>query len=319
MKSKSWVISALLASFLVALHLSGFAQTKDQPVPPPTGLQIPDGTVIQAKLRKELDANKVKVGDTLELEVMEDVRGQAPTTVLIPKKAKLSGKVVKLDPKAMAVSIEAQRAEWKGGSAALEALAIEVRIPPQAESAVDSGTKYTEMRDPYGNVIGASRQPATPSMATAAGIAMTPARSVKAAGGLLTLAPGHQIPSDSVLVLLNRSSQRGDAETEFRLGLMYSQGNPMPQDFAKAADCYLEAAEQGLAKAQTNLGVMYALGQGVPRDDVASYMWFTLASPVQPEQSRGNLRLLEARMTKEQIAEAKRRAQEWQKQHPASH
>lgn len=318
MKPKSWVISLLLASFLAALHLSGFAQTKDQTVPPPTELQIPDGTVIQAKLRKGLDANKAKVGDTLELEVMEDVRGQAPATVLIPKKAKLLGRVIKMDPNVMAVSIGAQRADWKGGFANLEALVIETRFLPQSQSSVDSGTGYSVMHDPYGNVIGAARQ-TNPSMATASEDTMTPARTVKAVGGLLTLFPPYKVPPDSVFVLLNRSSQRGDAETEFRLGLMYSLGNPVPQDYAKAADCYREAAEQGLAKAQTNLGVMYAQGQGVPLDNVAAYMWFTLAAPSQPEQSRANQRLLEARMTPEQIAEGKRRAAEWQKQHPLSH
>ncbi|MDA0238165.1 MAG: hypothetical protein O3B03_06590, partial [Proteobacteria bacterium] len=39
-----------------------------------------------------------------------------------------------------------------------------------------------------------------------------------------------------------------------------------PQDDAKAVKWYRRAAEQGNAKAQYNLGLMYDNGQGVPQD-----------------------------------------------------
>ena len=35
----------------------------------------------------------------------------------------------------------------------------------------------------------------------------------------------------------------------------------------------LTLAEQGDARAQHNLGLMYANGQGVPQDNVYAYMW----------------------------------------------
>ena len=38
------------------------------------------------------------------------------------------------------------------------------------------------------------------------------------------------------------------------------------------------AARQGLARAQHNLGLMYANGEGVPQDDVLAYAWWNLAA-----------------------------------------
>ena len=38
------------------------------------------------------------------------------------------------------------------------------------------------------------------------------------------------------------------------------------------------AAEQGLAAAQNNLGLMYTNGEGVPQDNVEAHMWLNLAA-----------------------------------------
>ena len=40
------------------------------------------------------------------------------------------------------------------------------------------------------------------------------------------------------------------------LGLMYANGQGVPQDFAQALHCYQQAAERGAAQAQSNLAVM---------------------------------------------------------------
>ena len=44
------------------------------------------------------------------------------------------------------------------------------------------------------------------------------------------------------------------------------------------ATMYRLAAERGDANAQYNLGLMYAKGEGVPEDDVQAYAWFNLAA-----------------------------------------
>ncbi len=114
-------------------------------------------------------------------------------------------------------------------------------------------------------------------------------------------------------------AHRGFAESQFQLGSRYYRGEDGAVDYDQAGLWYSEAARQGLSKAQNNLGVMYAEGQGVTQDYVTAYMWFALAAPDQPDKNAANLKLLESRMTPEQIAEGKHRAEEWQKQHPPSH
>jgi uncharacterized protein len=49
------------------------------------------------------------------------------------------------------------------------------------------------------------------------------------------------------------------------MGLMYAEGQGVPEDDAEAVKWYRKAAEQGLAEAQFNLGEMYAYGKVSPR------------------------------------------------------
>ena len=53
-------------------------------------------------------------------------------------------------------------------------------------------------------------------------------------------------------------AEQGDADAQFNLGVMYDEGDGVPQDYKEAFKWYRFAAEQGVALAQTYLGVMYA-------------------------------------------------------------
>ena len=75
-------------------------------------------------------------------------------------------------------------------------------------------------------------------------------------------------------------------------------------------------AEQGMAIAQYNLGLMYANGDGVPQDYVLAYMWWNLAAAQGLENAQKNKDLVEKQMTREQIAEAQRLSREWIEAHP---
>jgi len=89
-------------------------------------------------------------------------------------------------------------------------------------------------------------------------------------------------------------AEQGDASAQFNLGLMYAEGQGVPQDHAEAVKWYRRAAEQGHAGAQNNLGGMYAEGKGVLQDHAEAVKWFRRAaeqgfSP-RPEQSRLHVR-----------------------------
>ena len=60
-------------------------------------------------------------------------------------------------------------------------------------------------------------------------------------------------------------------------------------DFATALRELTPLAEQGHAGAQTFLGVMYREGQGVPQDDKTAVKWFTLAAEQGKARAQYNL------------------------------
>jgi hypothetical protein len=68
-------------------------------------------------------------------------------------------------------------------------------------------------------------------------------------------------------------AEQGDAESQFKLGSMYSRGKGVPQDYGEAVRWYRKSAEQGYAKAEYNLGSMYRDGKGVPQDYAEAERW----------------------------------------------
>ena len=87
------------------------------------------------------------------------------------------------------------------------------------------------------------------------------------------------------------------------------------RDYDTALKEFRPLAEQGFASSQFNLGVMYNNGQGVPQDYIQAHMWANLAAAVatgEDQKRRAKLRdEIAAKMTPEQIAEAQRLAREW--------
>src|SRR5947199_3433454 len=73
-------------------------------------------------------------------------------------------------------------------------------------------------------------------------------------------------------------AQRGDANAQFNIGLLFASGKGVKKDLRQAADWYRKAAEQGVGAAEYNLGVMFANGDGVPRDVHEAVKWLQKAS-----------------------------------------
>jgi TPR repeat protein len=84
--------------------------------------------------------------------------------------------------------------------------------------------------------------------------------------------------SSKAPVSIEARAEGGSAEAQFTLGLKFANGKGPAQDYARAAQWYLKAAEQSHALAQFNLGVMYAEGQGMPSDKAQSLLWFDRAA-----------------------------------------
>jgi len=84
-------------------------------------------------------------------------------------------------------------------------------------------------------------------------------------------------------------AEQSYASAQYNLGLMYDDGQGVPQDYTEAVKWYRKAAEQGSAKAQNNLGVMYDDGQGVPQDYTEAVKWYRKAAEQGYAKAQNNL------------------------------
>jgi peptidoglycan hydrolase-like protein with peptidoglycan-binding domain len=87
------------------------------------------------------------------------------------------------------------------------------------------------------------------------------------------------------------------------------------RDFVTAMHELAPLAGQGDARAQTLVGLMYRDGQAVPQDYVQAHLWLNLAAAAGQQDAAQARDALAARMAPGQIAEAQRLASAWQ---PAS-
>ena len=105
-------------------------------------------------------------------------------------------------------------------------------------------------------------------------------------------------------------AEQGDASAQYNLGLMYQNGQGVPQDYKTAVKWYTLAAEQGYASAQNNLGTMYGNGTGVIQDNVYAHMWWNIAASSGDKDASENRDIVANRMTPSQIETAQKLARE---------
>ncbi|MGZ4812907.1 MAG: GAF domain-containing protein [Terriglobales bacterium] len=135
--------------------------------------------------------------------------------------------------------------------------------------------------------------------------------------------------SDAAAWLL-RSAHLGNSSAQLQLGVAYELGRGVPPDYVKAYACYVIAGANGntgsdaaqravapkmtqqqIADARTMLGEMYRGGIGTPVDNLQAYTWFTLAEAAGSVEGRREKASLETKLSKQQIALARRHAADW--------
>jgi len=124
---------------------------------------------------------------------------------------------------------------------------------------------------------------------------------------------GQGVPQDNgeAVKWYRRAAEQGVALAQGSLGAMYGSGRGVPQNYGEAVKWYRRAAEQGVAEAQIRLGFMYYEGKGVPPDYVEAHKWLNLAATNGLSDAAKGRDTIENVMTPEQIAEAQNRAREW--------
>jgi hypothetical protein len=112
--------------------------------------------------------------------------------------------------------------------------------------------------------------------------------------------------------LWRKAADLGHARAQNGLGVLYRDGIGVKRDPKEAVRWFQESASRGYAFGMYNLALMYKDGIGVMRNDVEAYKWFYLASTINFDVKADFERnALATRMNDSQVAEAKRRAQEW--------
>jgi len=108
-----------------------------------------------------------------------------------------------------------------------------------------------------------------------------------------------------------KAARQGNPYAQYNAGYMYEKGEGTPQDYGEAAKYYRQAAERGNQLAQYTLGYMYEKGQGVSPDEVQALMWYNLAAIQGETKAKAARDRVTIWMTPAQIAEAQRLAREF--------
>lgn len=108
-------------------------------------------------------------------------------------------------------------------------------------------------------------------------------------------------------------AEGGEAASQFNLGLLYYEGQGVPQDYEEAFRWFRRAANQGYVKAQLNLGALYAVGKGVKRDYQQSYFWLSLCAAEGDQKCVAQRDLVAQKLKPDKLAAAQRMAREWKK------
>jgi len=151
-----------------------------------------------------------------------------------------------------------------------------------------------------------------------------------------TLALRHQsgegVPQDRATALnwYRKAAEQGYVEAQYQLGMALAEGAEGAPDDVAAYTWLVLADAAGHPHSSTalktltpkltasdireirrRLGEMYAAGIGTREDNVRAYTWFTLAEAAGDQRSAERKRMLEPRMTGQQIATASQRASDW--------
>ncbi len=123
---------------------------------------------------------------------------------------------------------------------------------------------------------------------------------------------GEGVPQDYAAAMewYKLAVAQGNADAQYNLGLMNVRGQGVIQDHKEAVRLYGLAAAQGYATAQYNLGLMYVRGQGVIQDDVYAHMWLNIAASSGDADAVKNRDIVAGIMTASQLEKAQELARE---------
>ena len=122
-----------------------------------------------------------------------------------------------------------------------------------------------------------------------------------------------QDPTNTVFWFEKAAGQRHVAAL-YSLGSMYGTGRGVTRDSQVAVRYFRQAAELGDAYAQYNLARRCEEGQGIAANLVEAWKWYELAGSGGIASAKDGKRVLESRLTPQQLEQARRAVEEFRKQ-----
>lgn len=77
---------------------------------------------------------------------------------------------------------------------------------------------------------------------------------------------------------LTQKAKQNDVEAQYKLAVMYFDGNGVAKNEIKAIAWFKKAAENGSSDASFNLGLIYDKGLGVPKNSKLAFKWYNDAA-----------------------------------------
>lgn len=124
---------------------------------------------------------------------------------------------------------------------------------------------------------------------------------------------GYGVPKDPGVALkwYKAASDQGNAEGQAHLGSMYLMGIGVKKNTSEALKLWKFSANQGNPGAQVSLGLAYRNLRDVPHDFVESYKWFHLAAMAGDPLAARQRDDLQRLMSPDQIEKARALARQW--------
>ncbi len=136
-------------------------------------------------------------------------------------------------------------------------------------------------------------------------------------GSMYHLGAGTTVSYKDASDWYRKSADAGKVDAIFTMGVVYEGGIGQPRSIAEAFKWYKKSADRGFYPGILKTANMYGKGQGISKDNALAYLWFSIAELRAPKDSNDRYELpivkdrLTTLLTKEQVADADRKAKAW--------
>ena len=133
----------------------------------------------------------------------------------------------------------------------------------------------------------------------------------------LLYSEGIVVPMDDLQALkwFGLAAEQDHGEAQYKLGIMHANGWGVPMDEAEAMKWYLLASDNGVTAAQVSLGTMYQNGFSVAKDEVQALKWFNIAVRLGDEDARVHQEYLAERLPADALTAADAESNAWFNDH----